>query len=358
MRRALVGLVAVGLLATGCGGGTEGTPTAAAKQKSTNPTTTTSRPPFEGEELTDGEVVAAAQLDGVSLESPDDGELRNYGVGVEVLDFGTADVVDTGENGQYGAKEDSTLLAFRLRVTAFAENIADKVTATVSVDGKQRELPDFEYALNTANEDETLQYLVAVPKDRREVELALKYADLAQTFDLLEGKRTGEQPEILYRAADKPTLYLENLTPAKVEVSDDEGGPGTYIVAVTNATLTYFTPELGDQPADDKKAWLIISYEPTSDGSIDDDGVSASSCTLPFASFKLTDGDGADYAVVDKHSAMEEFDSDKVLTFEVPADLAKATLTIAPTSFTCVSGLDYTYTVTKNATVDLEFPED
>lgn len=355
MRRALVGLVAVGLLATGCGSDTGGTPNAAANQKSTPPTTTTSRAPFEGEELADGEVVAADQLDGVSLKSPDDGDLRNYGVGVEVLDFGTADVVETSDV-TYGAKQDSTLLAFRLRVTAFAENLADKVTATVSVDGKQRTLPQFEYALGEANDDETLQYLVAVPKDRREVELALKYADLAQTFDLLEGKRTGEQPDILYRAADKPTLYLENLTPAKIEVADEEAEPGTYVVAVTNATLTYFTPELGDQPADEKKAWLIVTYEPGGEGSVD---YRESGCVLPFASFKLTDEDGAEYAVVDKHSSMEEFESEKVLTFEVPAELSKATLTVAPTNFTCVdAGTDHPYTVSTNATVELSFPED
>lgn len=356
MRRALVGLAAVGLLATACGGGTAGTPTAASAKQETSQTTTTSRPPFDGETLSDGEVVSARQLDGVRLESPDDGELRNYGVGVEVLDFGRADVVEAGDGVAYGAREDSTLLAFRLRVTAFTGDIGDKVTATVSVDGKQRTLPEFRSALNTANDDETLQYLVAVPKDRREVELALKYADLAQTFDLLEGKRTGAQPDILYRGADNPTVYLENLTPAKLEVTDEEGEAGAYVVAVTNATLTYFTPDLGDQPSARDKAWLIVTYEPSADGSVE---YMETGCVLPFASFTLTDDKGGEYQVVDKHSEMEEFETKKVLTFEVPADLAKATLSIAPTTFSCPhGGTDQPFTVTRNATVDLDFPKE
>jgi hypothetical protein len=207
MRGALVLLTAVGLLTTACSSGTEGTPVAAGKEARTDKTST-SRAPFDGERLDDGEVVQVNKLDGIRLESPDDGALRSWGVTVDVVDFGTADVIDGGHGFDYGAGEDSTLLAFRLLVAPYLDDASEKVTATVSVDGRQRSLPDFEYSLGEAGDEQTLLYLVAVPKDRREVELELKYADFAQQFDLLEGRRIGEQPDILYRSEDAPTVYV------------------------------------------------------------------------------------------------------------------------------------------------------
>jgi hypothetical protein len=355
MRRAFV-LLAAGLFLAACGTDTEGTPTAAAGQK-TSEQTTTSRAPFEGEVLGNGEVVRADKLDGIRLESPEDGAARSYGVAAEVLDFGTADVVDAGGGVEYGAGEDATLLAFRLRVTPFAEELSEKVTATVSVDGRQRSLPDFEYALGAAGEDQTLQYLVGVPNDRREVELELKYADLAQQFDLLEGRRTGEQPDILYRSPDEPTIYVENLTPAKLPVVSEDDEPGNYVVGVTRAELTYFTTELGDVPGADDKAWLVVTYEPGGDGSIEDVS-GALGCVLPFASFALTSA-GQTYPVVDKHSEMVEFESEKVLVFEVPASLTEATLTVKAQPFSCRSGgIEYPYRATAEAAVEITLPED
>jgi hypothetical protein len=356
MRRALVLLTAAGLLLAACGTETEGKPTAAGGQKKPEPTTT-SRAPFDGEVLGNGEVVRADKLDGIRLEPPEDGAVRSYGVAAEVLDFGTADVVDTGGGVQYGADEESTLLAFRLRVTPFAEELSQKVTATVSVDGRQRSLPDFEYTVGTPGEDQTLQYLVGVPNDRREVELELKYADFAQQFDLLEGRRTGEQPAILYRSPDEPSVYVENLTPGKLPVLDEDGTPGNYVVAVTRAELTYFTAELGDVPSADDKAWLVVTYEPTGDGPIED-LVGTSGCVLPFAAFTLT-ADGETYPVVGKHSEMVEFESEKVLVFEVPASLTDATLTVKAQPFSCRSGgIDYPYKSTADATVEITLPED
>jgi hypothetical protein len=354
--RVLALLAAMSLAATACGG-TEGTPRAQNRPAKTTPSKTTSAAPFEGEELTDGEVVAADKLDGVSLQSPDDGRLRNYGAAIEVLDFGTADVVDVGTEQQYGAVEDSTLLAFRLRVTPFAEDAAEKVTATVSVDGRQRSLPNFEYTLEDGSEDTTVQYLVAVPDDRREVELELKYADLAQTFDLLEGERTGDEPEILYRSSDSPSVYVENLTPSQFAVTDEEGEAGTYAMAVRRAELTYFTATLCDVPSGKDKAWLVVTYEPTGDGSLEY-APDAADCTVPFAAFTLT-GDGGTYPVVDKHSAMDDSATEKVLVFEVPADLGDAVLTAAPTSFTCDdAGTKYSFAVSGQAKVNITLPED
>lgn len=355
--RALGLLTAIALAGVGCGSNTPGTPSAAGDRPS-SATTTTSRVPFEGDELADGEVVQVEKVDGVRLESPDDGRLRSHGVAVEVLDFGTADVVDGGAGVSYGARPDSTLLAFRLRVTPYREDADEKVTATVSVDGRQRSLPEFEYTMSTVADDTTASYVVAVPDDRREVELELKYAGLAQTFDLLDGRRTGDQPEVLYRSPDTPSVHVENLTPAKLAVADEEGTPGAYVVAVTRAELTYFTTELGDVPSTKDKAWLVITYEPGGEGSLDH-GPEPTGCTVPFAAFSLADGKGGTYPVIDKHSSMEEFDDVKTLVFEVPADLTDATLTVAPPSFTCASaGLEYPFTVAAPTTVEMTLPED
>jgi hypothetical protein len=357
MRRALVLLTAVGFLVTACASGTEGTPTSVKQAK----TTSTSRAPFDGERLDDGEVVKVDKLDGLRLEPPDDGRLRNYGVAVDVLDFGTADVVDAGADLRYGASADSTLLAFRLQVTPFAEDddLSQKVTATVSVDGRQRSLPEFEYALNDPGEDTTLQYLVAVPNDRRAVVLELKYANLAQTYDLLEGKRTGEQPKILYRSPDAPFVYVENLTPAKLSVlNKQDQEPGTYVVAVTRAELTYFTADLGDMPSDKGKAWLVVTYEPTGEGSLEYNPP-ASACTVPFADFALADDKGT-YPVVDKHSSMDIYKPEKTLVFEVPAELADATLSLRTPGFQCdnTGSTDEFASAGSPADVKMTLPED
>jgi hypothetical protein len=354
MRRALALLTAiVGLLATACASGTEGTPTATRQAKTTK--TSTSRAPFNGERLGDGEVVKVDKLDGIRLDSPDDGALRSYGVAVDVLDFGTGDVVETDIDSAYGAGEDSTLLAFRLRVKPFTdEDLSDKVKATVSVDGRQRSLPAFEFTLYDSDEDQTLSYLVAVPDDRREVQLELKYAGLAQRFDLLEGERVGEQPAILYRSADAPSVYVENLTPAKIDVTDEDGGAGTYVVGVTRAELTYFAPQLGDLPGDTDKAWLIVTYEPTGEGVLEY-SPSATHCVVPFADFKLADDKAGTYPVVDKHSTMKEYAPEQTLVFEVPATLGDATLTLTSAGFRCADG---SVAASGTATVTMTLPED
>jgi hypothetical protein len=352
MRRALVLLTAVGLLATSaCASGTGGTPTPDKKTTKSS----TSHAPFHGVRLDDGEVVKVDKLDGIRLGSPDDGRLRNYGVDVDVVDFGTGDVVDSGTDGEYGAGEDSTVLAFRLRVTTFADE--PKVKATVSVDGKQRSLPDFEYALGEPGTDQTIQYLVGVPEDRREVELELKYADFAQQFDLLEGKRTGTQPDILYRSDDEPSVYIENLTPAKLPVTNEDDEAGAYVIGVTRAELTNFAPDLGDVPGADDKAWLVLTYEPTGEGVLEYNP-SAIACNLPFAAFTLGDGTST-YPVVDKHSTMKEFASEHTLAFEVPADLSDATLTVKAPSFQCSNGgIKSTMTAAGEARVTMTLPKD
>jgi hypothetical protein len=356
MRRTAVVAVLVGVigLVAACGEDTAGTPKGSPKKSSSPPST--SRAPFDGEVLADGEVVKVEKVDGVDLKSPDDGQLHNYGVGMEVLDFGTADVVDAGEGLEYGAKEDSSLLAFRLRVVPFADSLGDKVSATVSVDGVQRELPDFEYALGggTSQGDTTLQYVVAVPKDRREVELELKYANLPQTYDLLEGKRTGEEPEVLYRSEDSPSVYVESLTPGTVQVTDADGEAGSYTVTVNRAELTYFASELGELPSGPDKAWLVLAHETRGDGSLDS---SFYECGIPSTAYTLTDDSGTAYQAAGKYFTGGTMGGDQTVVFEVPADLTTAELTVAPQSFSCNGGIDVTFTATAPGKVSISLPE-
>jgi hypothetical protein len=167
---------------------------------------------------------------------------------------------------------------------------------------------------------------------------------------------TGEDP-LIVRLAAAYGIYVENLTPAKLPVVDEDSEPGSYVLGVTRAELTYFTADLGDVPAEKDTAWLVVVYESTGDGSIDDAG-GPNGCVLPFAAFTLTAGTDT-YPVIDKHSAMEEFESEKTLVFEVPSDLSAATLTVKAQPFTCrFSGDDYSYRPTAEAAVEITLPED
>jgi hypothetical protein len=110
-------------------------------------------------------------------------------------------------------------------------------------------------------------------------------------------------------------------------------------------------------PSAEDKAWLVVDYKPTGDGSLES-GPEASDCMLPFAAFTVSDGTGT-YPVVDKHSSMVEFDNDQRLVFEVPAELTTATLRLATQGFTCrFAGDDYPYTATGEATVAMTLPQD
>lgn len=362
MRRTAVVAVLVGVigLVAGCGEDTAGTPSGSSRSKEPSKPPSTSRAPFDGEVVSDGEVVKVEKLDGVDLKSPDEGQLHNYGVAVEVLDFGTADVVGAGDGLEYGADDGSSLLAFRLRVVPSkiegGTSLGDKVSATVAVDGVQRELPEFEYAVgDSAGEgDTTLQYVVAVPEDRREVELELKYANLPQTYDLLEGKRTGEEPEVLYRSEDSPSVFVESLTPGTVQVVDPEGEAGSYTLTVNRAELTYFASDLGQLPSGPDKAWLVLTHETRGDGSLDS---SFYVCSMPATAYTLTDDAGTTYEAAGEYFSGGSMGEDQSVAFEVPADLVKADLKVAPQSFSCNGGIDVTFTATAPATVGITLPE-
>ena len=238
-------LVVAGLALGGCAGEVTGTPTAGGSGGSA---TSSRSEPFEGRLLKPNEVVKADKLDGVALQPITDGVLRNYGTTLTVLEVGTSDVIEgASESDQedLGADEGSTLLAFRVRVEAPGDSVSDKVTGSVTVDGVSRSLPEFSTVLGSySKDDSTLQYIVPVPDNRRSVELELKYANLSQKFDLLEGRRVGEAPVVLYRSKSGPDLVNESLTPSQVSVAAMPGSDGeqeSYALSGPKATLSFFS---------------------------------------------------------------------------------------------------------------------
>lgn len=349
-------LVVAGLALGGCAGEVTGTPTAGGSGGSA---TSSRSEPFEGRLLKPNEVVKADKLDGVALQPITDGVLRNYGTTLTVLEVGTSDVIEgASESDQedLGADEGSTLLAFRVRVEAPGDSVSDKVTGSVTVDGVSRSLPEFSTVLGSySKDDSTLQYIVPVPDNRRSVELELKYANLSQKFDLLEGRRVGEAPVVLYRSKSGPDLVNESLTPSQVSVAAMPGSDGeqeSYALSGPKATLSFFSPANAGVASAPDKAWLAVTYLPTASGAS-----YAKSCVATAADFTVTDDKGGTFQAQDSQSKIEKYDSQRI-AFEVPGDLKKAKLTFAPKTMNCdYSGYPAQWTISGAATIDIAFTE-
>jgi hypothetical protein len=314
-RAAAVGIVLV-MAVTGCGNDSQ------AGTKKT-PTSTTGEPPFSGRTLADGELAEVDSLDGATLQSVEDGVVRSYETSVEILEAGTADQLSDLRAG-----EGATLLVFTMETTRNERDStlavdAGEVTAAVVVDGTQRELPNWDTG-------GTREYAVAVPDDRRTVELRLKYGRFTQTFDLLEAEPTGDRPEALYRAEDATVVDAGDLTPASFEVNAYGAGFETYTVTAA-AELGYLTYAGVEPPSADDKAWLTVTAAEEVSG--------AGSCSATIDAYALTDSDGARYEPVPSASTIAEpgiLDGVvSTVTFEVPADLTSATLTVAPATVPC-----------------------
>ncbi|GAB3897270.1 hypothetical protein GCM10029964_079850 [Kibdelosporangium lantanae] len=122
---------------------------------------------------------------------------------VKLVEFGTADQIDdSGES--YRAADGSALIAFRTSTTvaeSAKSGTLEQIAVGVSVDGTQRALPDF-FGSRSTTGPSTASYVVAVPEQRRTVDLQLKSAGLTQAIDLLEGKpkETGRR-----RSTGRPT---------------------------------------------------------------------------------------------------------------------------------------------------------
>jgi hypothetical protein len=296
-----------------------------------SPNPPTSSTPFAGTTIAPGEVVRVDNLDGARLQQVDDGMVRSFETSVEVTEFGTADQLGSGDAG-YRAEDGGTLLVFSM--TAERTERANPppevdVVASVAVDDKQRELPDFS-ATDIDGDGEQASYAVAVPKKRRSVTLDLKYSGVVQSFDLLEGEPTGERPDALYRADRGTVVFQEGLTPSQVDVQVGSQTSYTNTITVARVELGYFPVQGHEMPSEPDKAWLSMWVGMNAPGT---------TCAAPLAAYTFTDAGGTAYQPAQAASKISEpglLDTPYALvSFEVPADLAKGTLTVSSPTMTC-----------------------
>jgi len=324
--RAVVTVIAAASLAA-CSSSSDGLP------QGSGPTSA-SKPPFTGKTLANGDIKKVTDLGGARMQPVTGAELRGPGVALKLVEFGTADQVD--DSGQsYRASDGSALIAFRTSTTVAdgtKSSSLEQLVVGVSVDGTQRSLPDFLTSRPTSG-PATASYLVAVPEQRRTVDLQLKVAGLTQTIDLLEGKPKGDRPKALYRPAEGTVLKQEALPPATFTISIWPGKPAVpQDVTVKEADFSYFNTMTSAVPSSPDKAWLTFTGTSATGGNGD-------ICVTTLAAHKLVDDKGATIAPTESASKMptESFiaDEDFTVSFEVPADIRSATLDIAPAQMRC-----------------------
>lgn len=330
MKRRCALAVAALLVVSGCGDSSEGVATGG------SPATTTSksRSPFDGRTIQAGEVQKVSDLGGAKMQGLDDGEIRGYRTSLKIIEFGTADEIDA--DGGYRAADGAVLIAFRVSVQIAKGNksVQGEVLANVSVDGTQRSLTGLIDSTPEGGSAKTYNYVVAVPEDRRSVDLQLKSASTTQSFDLLEGKPRGDRPAALYRPKQGTLLVQEALTPATFEIAPRNNQfDSTQTVTVSEMDYGYFNPETGAAPSSPDKAWLVFH----GNGKTKSPGYY--NCSAVAAGHKLVDDKGTTYEL----SPASEMPAQPPLVgeapfkaaFEVPADLTKATFTVAPAQAVC-----------------------
>jgi hypothetical protein len=328
------GLILAGLmLVSACGDSDEGIATGG-QPTATSTAMSTSRPPFNGRTVEAGEVQKVSELGGAKMQPLKDAEIRGHRTSVKVLEFGTADQIDA--DGGYRAADGAVLIAFRVsaQIAKGDKDVQGEVVANVSVDGTQRSLKDLIDSTPEGGSAKTYSYVVAVPENRRSVDLELKSSSTVQSFDLLEGRPKGDRPAALYRPRQGTVLVQQALTPATFEIAPRNNQyDSSQSVTVSEMDFSYFNPETGAAPSGPDKAWLLLygKGKTTSPGYY--------TCVPVAAAHKLVDDKGTTYEL----AAASEMPAEPALVgeasfkaaFEVPADLAKATFTIAPTQAVC-----------------------
>jgi hypothetical protein len=295
-------------------------------------------------------------LGGARMQPITGGTIRGPLVAVQILEFGTADEIDSGPG--YRAPEGATLIAFRTKSTADRE-APDGIVANVSVDGKQRTLPNL-FGISSTDTAAAASYIVAVPDQRRTVDFELKSPGLVQQFDLLEGKPKGDRPAALYRPAEGTVIKQEGLTPGTFEIGVQPGDfSPKQTITVTKAQFSYFNVQTNSVPSGPDKAWLTLSGSSATDKSASG-GVN---CIAPAAAYKLVDDKGSAIPPSDAGSTLPGAriiaEEDFVLSYEVPADFKHGTLSAAPTQVSCqVSTSNYQPKPARGeAKVDVTIPE-
>lgn len=346
--------ISVVLVVAGCGGDEPGVP----RGGSAATTTSESRPPFAGETVASGEVRKVSGLGGAKMQTlSGDNEVRGFRTLVKVLEFGTADQIDS--DGGYRAADGSVLIAFRLsaQVEEGDGEVGDQVSASVSVDGTQRTLDDVIASTPADAGPTTYSYVVAVPEDRRSVDLELRSVGTVQSFDLLEGKPKGERPEALYRPDDATVLIQQALTPATFEIAPKGAFDTTQTVSVSEMRFSYFHPKTGAAPSSPDKAWMVFQ------GSGETESPNYYICVPTPASHRLIDDKQATFqpAPSSELPAESSIIGDAYFTaaFEVPGDITKATFSVAPTQAVCQisTGTHATVGARGDARIEVTVPE-
>lgn len=355
-----VAVVTVAGLAAGCSdNSTVGGATGQNSAPTGGQTPTTGQTPFTGKTLQPGEVAQVASTDGARMQPVADGMIRSYGTTVKIVETGTADTVSDASSGEsYRAAAGGSLLAFTVTL-AQDEGMGEssgKVVADVNVDGTQRTLPEFFGGSSGSSSDGGTQmhYIVATAQNKHAVDLELKASNVVQSFDLLQGKAKGDRPVALYRSTSGTTVHQEGLSPVtyKVAVYDKDEA---HQVTVTKAELGYFTEKDAAIPSNPADGWLTLSVQDRSDG--------YATCVTPASAYTLKDAAGKEYKPSGSATAVPSNpeslgDTQSVVAFEVPADFAQGTVTIAPDNAVCEKGtLNYTpRPVHSIATVSLSLP--
>ncbi|TCO53439.1 hypothetical protein [Actinocrispum wychmicini] len=328
--RSVACAVAAAASLSACSGKSDGLPTGQSEPS----VPSTSRPPFTGKTLANGDVQKVTDLGGARMQPVSGAEVRGPGVTLKVVEFGTADQIDDS-GSSYRAPDKSTLIAFRTSTTVDKDTqsgVLEQLAFGVSVDGTQRSLPDILSGRPTSG-SATASFIVAVPEQRRTVELQLKAAGLTQAIDLLEGKPKGDRPKALYRPAEGTVLRQESLPPANFQTAIwPNQPPAQQVVTVKEADFSYFNGVTHNVPSSPDKAWLTFVGTSATGGNGD-------ICVTPLAAHKLVDDKGATISPSESASKMpgEGYIAEEAFTvsFEVPADVKSVTLVIAPTQMRC-----------------------
>lgn len=361
---AVVAVATVAGLATACSdNSTVGSPTGQNSAPTTSQAPTVSPTPFTGKTLQPGEVAQVASANGARMQPVADGMIRSYGTTVKIVEIGTADTVsdtagDASAGESYRAAAGGSLLAFTVTVTQDEgmDGISDKVVADVNVDGTQSTLPKFfgDSSGSGSAGGNQVHYILATAQNKRAVDLELKASNVVQSFDLLQGKPKGDRPVALYRSTSGTTVHQEGFSPVsyKVAVYDKDEA---HQVTVTKAELGYFTAKDAAIPSNPADGWLVLSLKDRSDGT--------TTCVTPASAYTLKDAAGKEYKPSDAATSVPSHpesieDTESVVAFEVPADFAQGTVTIAPNTAVCEKG-SFNYVplpVHSTATVSVSLP--
>lgn len=266
-------------------------------------------------------VVTSHDLRGTKLAKPADGRIRGRGFTVTITGTGRVTTADdrTGLHSIHAAPGQRLVgltLRFQLQDRQYVDD-AHPILGTVIVDGQRLDTPD---DLFRVSGDRTL--VASVPTDARDIDFAVASAGVEQAFSLNRLRRVGDQPTILYRDRRGPDPVVAANTEQTLPGPRDTG----LVIGVTEARISYFTPEPVTHADKTDAAYLWITATATSTDADLIDPEASRPLDAQAVQLRLPDGSTV--------NARHHGDRDGLLAgtyvFAVPADLTKARLSIQP----------------------------